>query len=181
MKEAVDHLIRAAIHRPRRGLFALLDAARDPAVYEAVAQPGVEARCLYVEELPDELARAAPYIVDLDQSVGFIDRFREAWGESWGVLARSSASLDELRRHFKRLNVVQGPDGQRLLFRYYDPRVLRVYLPTCTQSELAQFFGPVTELVTEGEDCAAVRFAFDGGTLSVARHEGSTPHLEEES
>jgi hypothetical protein len=180
MKEVVDRLIHAAIHRPQRGLFALLDAARDPEVYEAVMEPGVEARCLYVEELPDELARAAPYIVDLDRSVGFVQRLREAWGKSWGILARSSASLDELRRHFKGLNIVQGPDGQRLLFRYYDPRVLRVYLPPCTPGELAQVFGPVTELVTEGDDCPAIRFTFDGEALSIARHDGPTPHLEEE-
>lgn len=180
MKEVVDELIRAAIHRPQRGLFALVDAARDAAVYEAVMQPGVQAHCLYVEELPDELARSAPYVVDLERSAGFVDRFREAWGRSWGVLARSSATLEEVRRHFKGLNVVRGPDGQRLLFRYYDPRVLRVYLPTCTPGELAQVFGPVTELITEGVDSAALSFAFDGVTMTIARHDGSIADLEEE-
>lgn len=178
MKEIVDRLIRAAIRSgSREGLFALVDAARDPEIYDALVQPGVEARCLYVEELPEELARAAPYVVDLDRSDSFVSRFHDAWGASWGVLARTSADIDALRRHFKGLNIVRGPDGQRLLFRYYDPRVLRVYLPTCTTLELAQVFGPVTELITEGEDCAAITFSFDGRTLSAVRHTGS--HAEE--
>ncbi len=31
-----------------------------------------------------------------------------------------------------------------LVFRYYDPRVLRVYLPTCSPAEFARFFGPIS-------------------------------------
>lgn len=173
MKELVDRLVRATLERgDREGLFALVDAARDPGIYDALMEPGVEARCLYTEALPEALARAAPYLVDLDRSALFTDRFREAWGRSWGVLVRSSAELDALRRHFKSLNVVRGPDGQRLLFRYYDPRVLRVYLPTCTRDELAQVFGPVRALITEGEDSVALRFTFDGQALSSQRYDG---------
>jgi hypothetical protein len=33
-----------------------------------------------------------------------------------------------------------------LLFRYYDPRVLRVYLPSCRPSELETVFGPVVSV-----------------------------------
>lgn len=176
MKDLVDRLIRATVERDaREGLFALVDAARDPGIYDALLAPGVEVRCLYTEALPEPLARAAPYIVDLDRSEHFTERFRQAWGRSWGVLVRSSADLDTLRRHFKSLNVVRGPDGQRLLFRYYDPRVLRVYLPTCTRDELAQVFGPVRALVTEGEDRGALGFTFDGQALSSRRYGGDHP------
>lgn len=171
MKEIVDRLIRVALEREQRdGLFALVDAARDPQLYDALVQPDVEASCLYTEELPEELARAAPYVVDLDRSPDFTDRFHQAWGKSWGVLARAPVDLETLRRHFKSLNVVRGPDGQKLLFRYYDPRVLRVYLPTCTPDELRRVLGPVREIVTEGADCTAIRFTFDGRTLSSVRH-----------
>jgi hypothetical protein len=46
---------------------------------------------------------------------------------------------------------VRTEDGTRLIFRYYDPRVLRVYLPTCRPAELETFFGPIDAFLTEGE------------------------------
>jgi hypothetical protein len=53
------------------------------------------------------------------------------------------------------------------LFRYYDPRVLRTYLPTCSQQDLGEFFGPVLNYVVEGEDPAELlRFQFAGGKLA---------------
>jgi len=39
-----------------------------------------------------------------------------------------------------------------MVFRYYDPRVLRVYLPTCVRSELRTVFGPIERFWTEGEN-----------------------------
>ena len=36
-------------------------------------------------------------------------------------------------------------------FRYYDPRVLRVYLPTCNARELQTVFGPVLRYLVEDE------------------------------
>ena len=53
--------------------------------------------------------------------------------------------------------------GKRLLFRYYDPRVLRVFLPTCTPAELAGFFGPIRGYLLEaGAPETLLRFGFDG-------------------
>jgi hypothetical protein len=47
---------------------------------------------------------------------------------------------------------VSGAEGRKLYFRFYDPRVLRVYLPTCTTDERSTFFGPVTCFLMEGEE-----------------------------
>lgn len=176
MKSLADRLIREVLRAGAldRSLYAIVDCARDPAVFDALGEPALEVRCLYSGALPDELARAAPYLVRLGAASAFTDVFREAWGRSWGILVRASADIDELRRHFMKLNVVRGPDGRRLLFRYYDPRVLRVFLPTCDREQLAETFGPVQELVVEGEDCLAVHFTFDGRSLSCVRHDGST-------
>jgi hypothetical protein len=38
-----------------------------------------------------------------------------------------------------------------MVFRYYDPRVLRVYLPTCVTVELRTVFGPIECFWMEGE------------------------------
>ncbi|KIH82848.1 hypothetical protein UCMB321_3303 [Pseudomonas batumici] len=35
------------------------------------------------------------------------------------------------------------------MFRYYDPRVLSVFLPTCTDEEFTKFLGPLNRLLVE--------------------------------
>jgi len=137
--------------------YALLDGARTPDVQAWVLTSRLESRCLYIGELAPALARVAPYVVRLPRSSpasrALLDR---AWGDSWGVFFRSTASMDALHRHFRRMLRVQDERGVRMLFRFYDPRVLRAYLPTCVASELNQVFGPVEYFVTEAEDIATV-------------------------
>jgi hypothetical protein len=57
--------------------------------------------------------------------------------------------------------------GERLLFRYYDPRVLRVYLPTCTSEELKTVFGPIQQFYAENESATSLmQFNFVRGKLA---------------
>ena len=74
------------------------------------------------------------------------------WGNSVGVLVEAPVGLEDLRRHFRTLMMVRGGDRLRYYFRFYDPRVLRVFLPTCTAEEMKQFYGPITALYCEGAD-----------------------------
>jgi hypothetical protein len=60
--------------------------------------------------------------------------------------------MEELRRHFRGFLRVRDESGRRLIFRYYDPRVLRPYLPTCWPKELETVFGPLGCYLMEGED-----------------------------
>lgn len=47
--------------------------------------------------------------------------------------------------------MVYDAKGTPSYFRYYDPRVLRVYLPACNESELQTVFGPVEGYYVEGK------------------------------
>ena len=44
-------------------------------------------------------------------------------------------------------------------FRFYDPLVLRVFLPTCTPRQRQDFFGEFEGFVVEDERAAVARFA----------------------
>ena len=62
--------------------------------------------------------------------------------------------------------MVYDEDGKPLYFRYYDPRVLRAFLPTCNADDLKVLFGPVDDYLLESEDGADVlRFAVADGKL----------------
>jgi hypothetical protein len=58
--------------------------------------------------------------------------------------------------------MVYDPDNKLIYFRYYDPRVLRVYLPTCNAEEIKIVFGPIGSYITEDENSSELlRFSLD--------------------
>lgn len=132
-------------------VYALLDGASVPGLPELLDGSGLPYACLYSGDLVEELARAAPYIVCLRTHHSLTQRIlAQGWGQHWGIFVASSADLFTLRKHFRRFLKVLSPEGKRLYFRFYDPRVLRTYLPTCQPEELAEFFGPCEAMAMEG-------------------------------
>lgn len=164
--------IRDLLEEPRAGvplrLYALLDGARDPRIVARIRASGVEARCLFDGELHPSLADAAPYLVALDPAAPFTRTvITEGWDAAWGVLATSTAPLAALRHHFRRFLRVVDEDGRPLMFRYYDPRVLGLYLPSCTAGELEFVFGPVSDYLLrhDARDLRFRRSGAEGGPL----------------
>ncbi|MBI1791635.1 MAG: DUF4123 domain-containing protein [Acidobacteria bacterium] len=122
-------------------LYALLDAARDPRVLELLRERDDEHQSLYEGEESEALAEAAPYLVRLPKRSRLLEALvKECWGKSWGVYLTSAAPFAEVRKHFRHFLMVKTEDGKDYYFRFYDPRVLRVFLPVCTKEEVEQFF-----------------------------------------
>jgi hypothetical protein len=66
--------------------------------------------------------------------------------------------------------MIYDDKGKPLYFRYYDPRVLRVYLPTCNESELEKVFGDVSHFIIEDDGGnAMIRYARLMGQLTENR------------
>jgi hypothetical protein len=114
---------------------------------------GPEFECLFAGDLEPDIAEVAPYLARLEPESSFSKWALTGWGEHWGIYAVVPAGMElpEIRRHFRKLNMVYGPDASPLFFRYYDPRVLRIILPTCDTGQLEEIFGPVKRFVLEGE------------------------------
>jgi hypothetical protein len=47
---------------------------------------------------------------------------------------------------------VRDPKGRTLVFRYYDPRVMRTFLPTCAPSQLEDLFAEIQSFVIENPE-----------------------------
>jgi hypothetical protein len=136
----------------RQNIWMILDGARSVEIFRLLLACHLEYACLYGGPLTPELEMAAPYLLQLDHGYRDTRQFiAQAWGNSWGVFLRSETSLKKLRRHLKEFLVVKDDRGNRLAFRYYDPRVLRVYLPTCNIFELRTVFGPIECFWMESE------------------------------
>ena len=164
-------LFAAGNGRVAASVWAVLDGARDPAIHRALADSRLDVRCLYAGRLAPALERAAPQLVELlPQHRLTLRLLGEGFGRSWGIYARI-ADASALRPQLRRLLRVRTDDGRRLVFRYYDPRVLRLVLPVLDAAQLAQIFGPIDAYFAEADDGAALlEYRFDGHRLALRRH-----------
>jgi hypothetical protein len=151
-REYPESTLRLLSELRRRNVFALLDAARDPLIYPTLETSREEFCCLYNGKSAQTLQLQAPYLVRPNPE-GSLLRFlaRFAWGKNWGVYLASERPITELRKHLRRFLMVEDPQGRPVYFRYYDPRVLRVFLPKCLPEEMRDFFGPVQAYFVESE------------------------------
>ena len=110
---------------------------------------------LYRGQSEETLASVAPYIFTVERGSEF-ERwyFDKGWGDSWGVIVYADDDMKSLHKHFRKFLMVQTEDGEELYFRFYDPRVLRIFLPTCDKEQLKEFFGLVSCFICEDEDPA---------------------------
>jgi hypothetical protein len=153
-------------------VFAVLDGASIPGLLDKLhASQRPEFECLYSGEIKPDLAETAPYVVRLEEKSEFTAWVvGQGWGKHWGIFALASADFKTMRGHLRRFLMVHDSNATALYFRYYDPRVLRTYLPTCNPDELERFFGPISSFLIEDEQPEkALRFEITKGTL--ARHE----------
>jgi hypothetical protein len=132
--------------------YALLDAARSPKVVPLLKKNPGGYLSLYQGKKVKELAYYAPYLAPV--AVGDTwtrDLLRQSWGASWGVfLVAPGSGPEPLREHLRKLLYVSDHRQRRLYFRFYDPRVMRTFLPICTAEQAHSFFGPIQSFLLEG-------------------------------
>ena len=153
IKDIFDAIIDRLFNEEEGNIFAVLDGACIPDLRDVMHELDPEHCCLYRGELEPDMAEVAPYLVSLEPESEFTSwLIEEGWGNHWGIFVLTPADLKTMRNHFRKLLTVYDPNGKPMLFRYYDPRVLRVYLPTCNAEELAAIFGPINSYLLEDED-----------------------------
>jgi hypothetical protein len=162
-----------------RDAWMIVDAARDQRIFGLLLECFYSRHtCLYSGSIAPELQVVAPYLVQLDYDDQKTRHFiRYGWGNSWGVFLKCDTQLETLRRHLRTFLLVRDETGNRLMFRYYDPRVLKVYLPTCTVDELNAVFGPIDRFLVEEAPETLLEFCFDRKQLAATRlslSEGTT-------
>ncbi len=155
-------------------LYALLDAARDDEILTLLYGMAPDSfQSLYDGASEARLGPSGPYLVALSGHDDLLKAIlRKGWGRGWGIFATAGDDFATVRKHFRSLLMVKRvSDGSEMYFRFYDPRVIRPFLPTCSPEQVRQMFGPVGAYIAEtdgGE--AAVRFTpdrIDGETIAL--------------
>jgi hypothetical protein len=171
MAESVtaDKLFEGLLTEEGEELCVMLDGASVPGLLERLeSERSLEVECLFRGELERDMAEVAPYLVKLQPGSEFTEWVvGTGWGHHWGSFVVSRQGFLRLRNHLRALTLIYGPDGTPLFFRYYDPRVLRIFLPTCSRAQLKQMFGPVEAFLAENDTGDALSiYRLNGGELS---------------
>ena len=165
-KVVTQSLVKYLFSQPETNVYAVLDGASVPELPQILWEHEPENICLYRGKLEPDMAAVAPYLVKLEYDHPFTKLICEqGWGNHWGifVLTPAEVNIRDMRKHFRRFLMVYSPENKLIYFRYYDPRVLRVYLPTCNTEEIKIVFGPISSYIAEDEDSSVLlRFTPDG-------------------
>jgi hypothetical protein len=122
-----------------------------------------EHRSLYEGIQGVALEDVAPYLVRLSPDSRLLAQLvGEGWGRRWGIFLEGSTPHRELRRHLRRLLMVEDERGEPLYFRYYDPRALRDVWPTCSRRQLVELVGPLQAFLVEGDRGEVLRLTAAG-------------------
>lgn len=109
-----------------------------------------QSQCLFNGRAAEENKEVAPYLVDAtvyasDQVPRFNRTFiDDHWGRNTGIIIRSRATFEEVRKHFRRFTKLRHENREGwVFFRFWDPRIASVYFRTIQQSALRaeQWFG----------------------------------------
>lgn len=155
-------------------VYAILDGASVTGLLARLENLEVEYFCLLRQELEPEEKEAAPYVFSLQEDSEVTDWILENWGSRWGVFAVSEASLRECRDHLRSLVIVGHEDQTYTYFRFYDPRILQVFLPSCDPDQLREVFGPIRLFIMEHSSgdsvlsCGCSEMGLQSSVTSVA-------------
>jgi hypothetical protein len=167
---AVEEALFAALS-PGESLYVLLDAARNHEIPLRLRAGGIPHDCLYEGLTAKALWFVAPYLARCERASPFVSWLIEnGWGRSWGAFVAAGVDPAALLQHFRKFLLVKGDGGEAdFYFRFYDPRVLRVFLPTSTREEAAEFFGPARLFIAEDPaSSGAVTFTLTPGGVAPA-------------
>lgn len=150
--------------QPGERLYGIVDACQDKDLaFEARDRFKVPIRMLFQGNAAQYMDEVAPYLIPIDPASDYLESWAQRWGKNVGILLTTPADPAKLLRHLRDIFVVKDEAGQNYFFRFYDPRVLRPYLPTCTAEQAKEFFGPVSAFLCETETPDKVLRASLGG------------------
>lgn len=141
-------------------LYAILDPTRSPRILDLLRESVEYSRSLYEGDEGDTLWEAAPYLVELPDKRSRLVRelVTEGLVRRWGIFVVSDRPFKDVRRHFRRFLMIQDELGEEMYFRFYDPVVLRAFLPTCTAVQANEFYQDIDAYLAEGDRGEMLRF-----------------------
>lgn len=141
-------------------LYGVFDAAKCERIVTLLRESVERYQSLYEGIDGETFEEEAPYLVQLPKDSRLLHALvTEGWGKRWGIYLASSRSFREVRRHLRRFLIVyEEAEKRRLYFRFYDPGVMRSFLPLATRFQLESMFREVSRFWVEAPNGGATAF-----------------------
>lgn len=136
-------------------VYAIIDGASNKELVPALKDSGLRYNCLYEGKLSYDMELASPYLVRLEQDNAFTEELLINGPENnWCIylVTYPPVTMLSVLRQARKNQKVLNPKGNTLIFRYFDPRILRNYLPSCSIFEAGIFYGPVDTIICNSSE-----------------------------
>jgi len=111
----------------------------------------MELTTLFKGELAPVTMHVAPLLIQIPEETDFYEHWSGRMGNSSGILLLSPDPQEKLLKHLQEIFRVTDENGEKYLFRYYDPRVIRPFMKTFDPQQLEAFFGNISWIFVEDE------------------------------
>lgn len=140
-------------------LYILLDGARHyeeqqsigaRSVHQMASMSGAPYEPLFFGRSQSDLTNFGPWLVQITPETSLLEQYlMSGWGNAWGYFFVSTRDLGSLADHLRRLLMIQYDDRRLVMFRFYDPRVMRTFLPSCDATQAQFVMQGIEEILME--------------------------------
>lgn len=127
--------------------YLLLDGAQIDDLLKTIYRlnKSAEVDVLYINTRFAELQKVSPILVKVQSGEPLFHKFQQDWQQTAGIHFIAKGDIYTLGNHL-RSSLQAKINNQPVIFRYYDPRILELWLETISIEQQSQFMGPITTL-----------------------------------
>ncbi len=169
VRSQVSISLQDAVRGWRMPIFATIDGAKFQDFPSVATKADISIRSLFLGQDDARAIKTGPWFAALGPSQWSSMLRIEGAGDD-AVFWHGTVEEEAAFHHFRRMNLIDVPrpkdappepfaaDPETVLFRYWDPSVLRMILPILDLNQRAQLFGPMDAVVIDerGSDGARV-------------------------
>ncbi len=167
-------------------VYAVMDGASFFDLPKTLGDEGIYSRSLFLEHGDEDIARAAGWLVPIDDETLLRTLLNLPKAVHSMALWSSSAGEDKLFRHLRSINIILIPDDeepltesgqepggtsqgeQSVLFRHYDPEVLNSVVPLLRNEQFIRLMGPCDQVMWYSSEYGGRRRAVKPESDAVA-------------
>lgn len=145
--------IKEHIFLSESNVYAVIDGAACPDLRFKIYDWEPQSVCLWSGELEPDMQEVAPYMVLLDRDSTFTDwLIAQGWNNNWNIFVNSELDFKAFKKQIRKLLLVKSPEGQNMVFRFYDPRVFKVFKENWSKKQIETLFLSINSFIYQLND-----------------------------
>jgi hypothetical protein len=158
-----EHLFSSELN-----IYAVIDGAACPELRFKIYDWEPKSVCLWSGDLEPDMQEVAPYMVLLDRDSTFTDwLISQGWNNNWNIFINTELDFKAFRKQIRKLLLVKSPKGQDMVFRFYDPRVFKVFKESWNEEQVEVIFLNIDSIIYQLND-SCFELVSDKGNTSTS-------------